>query len=67
MDSKEMEVDRMDINKINELLTSVALAHDRKFDQELALRNIALALLHLAQGIRQISETQAVYILRGHS
>lgn len=48
----------MDIATVKKLLTDVALSHPGKLDQEQALRNIALALLHLAESIEKI-ERQA--------
>lgn len=44
----------MEIATVTKLLTDVALSHPGKLNQEEALRNIALALLHLAKSIEKI-------------
>jgi tRNA threonylcarbamoyladenosine modification (KEOPS) complex Pcc1 subunit len=57
----------MEIEKVRELLTEVALSHHKADDsRELkALRNISLALLHVAEGIVKIQAAQAASILPG--
>jgi hypothetical protein len=56
-----MEGVEMENETVRKLLTDVALTHPKPDDSaELrALRNVSLALLHIAEGIAEIQRTQA--------
>jgi hypothetical protein len=55
----------MELDTVNKLLTDIALRHPKDDDSEelKALRNISLALMHIAKGVAEIHGTQAAAIL----
>jgi hypothetical protein len=57
----------MEIEVVRRLLTEVGLSHPKEDDsKELkALRNISIALLHVAEGIAEIQRVQETKALSG--
>jgi hypothetical protein len=53
----------MELQKIRELLTAIALDHSKQKPDE-AIQSIALALLHMAEGISEIQSQLHALSLR---
>lgn len=51
----------MEIEKVSKILSSIALHHEGEFNQEYALKSLALALSHIASAVHKI-ENDAMWL-----